>query len=90
MHKYYNETSKRYDNVTKTWLNSARCKDLYTKFTADPNDPIYDETIANEFDEGDWVCPDTNSFTIHNDPWLYEAGPGSALIMLINTCDVAQ
>lgn len=84
----YNTTSKYFNNITRTWLNTTRCEDFYAE-RMDPQSPTYDASIAREFGVTGWICPDIESYEVNNDPWLYREGPGKNLVMVVNKCSHA-
>lgn len=48
-----------------------------------------DATLQVEFEDDGWICPDTKTFDINNDPMTYRMGSGSNLVMVINECNTA-
>ena len=46
--------------------------------------------IADEFADGNWICPDIDQFQILNDPWLYKFSNGTNFVMVVNTCQDAK
>jgi hypothetical protein len=75
--------------LNRTWINSKRCKDFYID-KMDVNSIYLEPSVASEFNDSGWICPDIDSFQVNNDPWNYKEGPGNALVMTVNTCTVAQ
>ena len=37
-----------------------------------------------------WVCPLVEEIGVLNDPWLYRAGPGMNIVMIVNSCQKAK
>ena len=62
------------------WLNSTVCQDFY----ADEDS----ETLAKEFSQRKWICPDTSSFDLQADPFDYKYG--TLLGVVVNECAVAD
>ena len=85
----YNATAGNYDISKRTWLNSTLCSELYAD-RMDNSTILYDSSITKEFQNSTWVCPDVESFQVNNDVWNYKEGPGSALIMVVNSCSAAK
>ena len=81
-----NQTTSMYD-MKYHWYDSVQCKDMYADAM------VNDQVMATEFGYSDtqtWWCPDTESFSLLNDPTLYRYGPGTNLIMVVNECGIAK
>ena len=56
----------------------------------DKDSPLYDETIAREFDDKDWICPNVTSIELKNNPTMMHTVPGVGFVMLMQACNVAK
>ena len=69
---------------TTTWIEPISCKDLYEK-KGELSPQLQDEFFSD--DAFDWVCPNTDSIILEQDPLNY--GLGTSFTAVVNSCDVA-
>ena len=77
---YSTHRPSKEDELEYNFFNAARCKDIYA-------DKMDDQFYQHEFSDQSWICPDTSSFEIYNNPFLFETGRN--FYMVVNNCTVA-
>ena len=75
-------------SYNRTFIPAVFCRDLYRDLV-DLDSPDYSKEVADEF-LAKWVCPNVTDYSIYGDPWSLIHTNGRSLVMIINSCTVAQ
>ena len=75
----WDETTK-VATSTETYFNATKCSTFYAE------EMETDASLNNEF-SGNWICPDIDTITVYQNPYLYKYGDGINLIMVVNNCE---
>ena len=71
---------------TTTWYDAIDCKEHFKDFLENPSHPEYNE-LRREFPVDErWICPNVDSYSLLNNPYLFE---GNNFVLIVNECNTA-